>query len=151
MKRLTGVEVRLQRSRDRTRVLRGALICREAVAGPRLTLARLASLPGPSVGPRPGDLLATRRSRRNREPNRPRSGRFGYRLHILLRDGCSCGQGCGGAAGGATTRRASRSPTRMLPAQVAWSSPSSRARTAATSCARSAVTVRSMIAYDVSK
>jgi hypothetical protein len=30
--------------------------------------------------------FATRWSRRNREPGQPRSGWFGYRLHILLRD-----------------------------------------------------------------
>jgi hypothetical protein len=39
----------------------------------------------------------------------------------------------------------------VLPPQVVRSSASSRTRTAATSCARSTVTVRSMIAYEVSK
>jgi hypothetical protein len=42
----------------------------------------------PRVSPRPGErvLPATRRSRRVRGLERPRSGRFSHRRHILLRD-----------------------------------------------------------------
>ncbi len=67
---------------------------------------RSARLPGRSASstlahePAPGraPTFATRWSRRDREPGRPRSGRFGYRLHILLRDEGSSRMACGDVA-----------------------------------------------------
>ncbi len=78
-----------------SRLLAGAA----ALAGAAMRLAaggagnRSARRPGRSAGwtlahePAPGraPTFATRWSRRDRQPGRPRSGRFGYRLHILLR------------------------------------------------------------------